>query len=83
MVAEAGLLDPPGPAQVKENVVGAVNAPVLWLPAVDFVPLHPPEAAQEPAFDEVQVNKAEPPGVVAPTLAVSATVGTILTVVLA
>lgn len=47
---------PPGPEQIRVKVVLAVSAPVNWLPLVDFAPLHPPEAAQDVAFVELQVR---------------------------
>lgn len=47
---------PPGPEQIKVKVVLAVSAPVTSLPLVDFAPLQPPEAAQDVAFVELQVN---------------------------
>jgi hypothetical protein len=36
--------------------VSAVSAPVLCEPLNDLLPLHPPDAAQEAAFDELQVR---------------------------
>jgi hypothetical protein len=60
-VAVAAVLVPPGPEQVKEYVVLAVRAPVLWVPLVALVPLQPPLAVHEVAWVELQVNAAAAP----------------------
>jgi hypothetical protein len=52
---------PPVPVQLKVNVVALVSAAVLWLPAVAFVPLQPPEAVHDVAFVEFQVSVLVPP----------------------
>jgi hypothetical protein len=60
-VAVAGMLVPPGPEHVIENVAPAVNPAVLCDPLVASGPLQSPAAAQDVAFDEVQVSVTEPP----------------------
>jgi hypothetical protein len=52
---------PPVPLQLKVNVVAFDSAGVLALPAVAFVPVQPPEALHDVAFDDVQVNVLVPP----------------------
>jgi len=52
---------PPEPVQLSVNVASAFNAPVLWLPAVALVPLHPPDAVHEVAFVELHVKVLLPP----------------------
>jgi hypothetical protein len=41
--------------------VSAVKAPVLWLPLFAKVPVQPPEALQDEALVELQVNMAAAP----------------------
>jgi len=60
-VAVLTLLVPPLPVQVREKDVVEARAPVLCVPLVASVPLQPPEAAQEAALVELQVNVEEPP----------------------
>ena len=60
-VAAAAALVPPEPIQVSEYVVSVVKAPVLWLPLVANGPDQPPEAVQDVASLEPQVNMAAPP----------------------
>jgi hypothetical protein len=55
-VTLAGLLVPPGPVQVREYVVPAASAPVLWVPPGAMLPLQPPEPIHAVAFVELQVN---------------------------
>jgi len=55
MTVAAGLT-PPAPVQVSEYDVFAVRVPVLRLPLVGNAPLQPPEAVQEVASVELQVN---------------------------
>jgi hypothetical protein len=69
------LLVPPVPLQVIEKDVFAVSGPVLWLPLVALVPLHPPEAVQEVAFVELHDNMEGVPLATATGFAVSKTVG--------
>ena len=52
---------PPLPVQLSVNVVAFDNAAVLALPAVAFVPDHPPEAVQDVAFVEDHVSVLVPP----------------------
>lgn len=52
-----------------------VSAPVVSVPLVGLVPLHPPEAVQEVASVELQVSVAEPPRAAVVGFAVSVTVG--------
>ena len=60
-VAAAAALVPPEPIQVSEYVVSVVKAPVLWLPLVAKGPVQPPEALQDVASVELQVNIAASP----------------------
>jgi len=60
-VAAAAVLVPPEPIQVSEYVVSVVKAPVLWLPLVAIAPVQPPEALQDVASVELQVNIAASP----------------------
>ena len=55
-VAVAAGLVPAAPVQVREYVVSAVNAPVLRVPLVATAPVQPPEALQDVALVELQVN---------------------------
>jgi hypothetical protein len=50
------VLAPPAPVQVSEYVVLAVSTPVLCEPLNGLLPVHPPDPAQEVAFDEFQVR---------------------------
>ena len=52
---------PPAPAQLKLNVLVAVNGPVDWLPAVVFAPDHAPDAVQDVAFVDDHVSSAAAP----------------------
>jgi hypothetical protein len=63
-VAETGALLPPGPAQVSEYVVVALTAPVAWVPLTPIGVLQPPDAVQELAFIELQVNVEDAPGAI-------------------
>ncbi len=60
-VTLAGALVPPGPVQVTTYVALAVNGPVAFVPLVSSEPPQPPDAAQEVAFVELQVNVALAP----------------------
>ncbi len=66
---------PPVPVQVMPYVVPAVSAPVDCEPLTALLPDQPPEAAQEVAFLDDQVNVAEPPLATVLGLAVKLTVG--------
>jgi hypothetical protein len=55
-VVMRGAVTPPGPAQMSEYAVAAVNGPVLRLPLAASVPLQPPEALQEVALVELHVS---------------------------
>jgi hypothetical protein len=66
---------PPAPVQASVNIVVALSAPVDWLPAVAFVPLHPPEAVHELALVEDQVSIELPPAFTVVGLADNITVG--------
>jgi hypothetical protein len=57
-----------------------VKAPVLWEPLAAFVPLQPPEAVQDVALVELQVNVEVPPLAIVVGFAVNAAVGTGLAV---
>jgi hypothetical protein len=67
---------PLGPAQVSVKDWSLVRLPVEAEPLVASAPLQPPEAVQEVAFVEDQVNVALPPLVTVLGLAESVTVGT-------
>jgi len=66
---------PPAPVQVMVNVVAALSAPVDLEPLVASVPDHSPEAAQEVALADDQVNVELAPVETLEGLALSATVG--------
>lgn len=53
--------EPPVPLHVKVNLVVAIRPAVVLEPKVPSLPLQPPEAAQEVAFIEDQVNVAVAP----------------------
>jgi hypothetical protein len=59
------------------------TATVGCVPLTALPPLQPPEAAQDVAFDDDQVNSTEPPAVTAVGVAIRVAVGSILTVALA
>ena len=61
-VADAVLLVPPGPEQVKEYAVVAPTAPVLCVPPLDNAPLQPSEAVHDAALLEFHVSVEVPPG---------------------
>jgi hypothetical protein len=82
-VAAATLLVPPAPTQVKEYVVVAVSATVLWVPLVPNAPLQPPEAAHEVALTELHVSVEAAPLATDVGFAVSVTVGACTTVTVA
>lgn len=46
------LTEPPGPAHVKMNVCVEYKEPVLSDPESGLLPLQPPDAMQEVAFDD-------------------------------
>jgi hypothetical protein len=75
-VADAAVLVPPAPVHVNEYAVLAVKAPVLWLPLVALVPVHPPEAVHDAALVELQVSVEDWPLAIEVGLAVSVAVGT-------
>jgi len=66
---------PPAPVQVTVNVVAALSAPVDLEPLVASVPDHAPEAVQEVASVDDQVNVELAPGETLQVLALSVTVG--------
>jgi hypothetical protein len=74
-VATRGAVTPPGPAQMSEYAVAAVNGPVLWLPLAASVPLQPPEALHEVAWVELHVSTEAFPEATAVGAAASAAVG--------
>lgn len=74
-VTTTGAVTPPGPAQMSEYVVAAVNGPVPWLPLAASVPLQPPDAVHESALVDIHVNVEAPPEATAVGVAVSATIG--------
>jgi hypothetical protein len=73
--ALSGTLLPPGPVQVSTKFALPLNAPLLWLPLVGKVPLQSPDAAQEVALLEVQVNVEDAPALIVAGDAVSEAVG--------
>jgi hypothetical protein len=83
MVTFATLLAPPGPAQLSEYVVLAVRATVVSVPLMALVPLQPPEAVHNVAFDELHDSTEVPPVMTAFGLAARVAVGTTLTVTIA
>lgn len=70
------LPEPPGPAQVRVNVVVALSAPVDWLPLVARAPLQPPLAVQPVALVELQVSVADWPFSIEAGAALNVTAGT-------
>jgi hypothetical protein len=66
---------PPGPAQVKVNVLVAVSGPTFWLPLTALGPDHAPPAVQVVALVDVQVRVEDPFMLTVVGLAVSVTVG--------
>jgi len=81
-VTLTGLLVPPAPVQVSGYVVLMETAVDAW-PLAAFAPLHPPDASQEVAFDELHVNVAELPAATTSGFTLRVAVGTALTVALA
>jgi hypothetical protein len=81
--AVATVLAPPAPMQVSEKDVGAVTAPVRWLPPAAVVPVQPPDAVHDVALVELQVSVEAPPLVTVVGFAVNVAVGTIATVAVA
>ncbi len=75
------VTDPPGPVQLRVNVVVAVSEPVDSVPEVSFDPDQPPEAVHVAAFVLVHVNVVAPVAATCGSLAVSANVGGGLTTV--
>jgi hypothetical protein len=76
-VAAAAVLVPPAPVHVREYVVSAVSAPVLWLPLVAFAPANvPPVAVQDVALVELHDSVEDPPLAIGLGLAESDAVGT-------
>jgi len=74
---------PPGPAQIRENVVVLLSAPELLLPLGASEPLQPPEPVHPVAFVELHVSVLVPPVPTEIGAAVKLAVGTILTETLA
>ena len=56
-------------------MVAALSAPVLQLPLVDSLPLHPPEALQLVALLEDQLSVEDPPLLMLVGFALKLTVG--------
>jgi hypothetical protein len=71
-----GALIPPGPEQVRMKVALAFKAPLLWLPLAGNTPLQLPDALQDEALLEVQVNVEDPPASIVVGEAVSDALGT-------
>ncbi|MFO1427735.1 MAG: hypothetical protein U1F11_12350 [Steroidobacteraceae bacterium] len=85
VTAAFALAVPPGPVQLKVNVVvpGAARAPLVALPLVALLPFHPPLAVQLVAFVEFQASCVEAPLATLAGDAVSVTVGSGVTVTVA
>src|SRR4051812_15204641 len=66
---------PPAPLQLNVKLVVVVSAAVLWLPAVAFVPLQPPDAVHDVALREVHVSVLAAPLATMVGAADSVTVG--------
>ena len=70
------MVVPPAPVQLSvKELLGAVSAPVLAVPAVGRPPLQAPLAVQLVALVEDQLRPALPPLVTELGLALSCTVG--------
>jgi hypothetical protein len=82
-VALFTALVPPGPVQVSEKIADVDSVPVLCVPLVAFVPLHPPVAVHEVALVELQVSVEALPAATAVGFAVKVVVGVMLTVAVA
>jgi hypothetical protein len=67
--------EPPVPVQVSVNFVVAVKAGVVWVPAAFSDPLQPPEATQELALVDDQVNAEVAPLCTVVGFAVKVTAG--------
>ena len=67
--------EPPAPVQVRVNFVVAVRAGVDVVPVVASAPLQPPEAVQDVALVDDQVNAAVAPLLTVAGFAVSVTAG--------
>ena len=67
--------EPPVPVQVRVNFAVAVRAGVVCEPAVAFEPLQPPEAVQEVALVDDQVNAEVAPLLTVAGFAVKVTAG--------
>ena len=74
-VADA-LAVPPSPVQARANMLVLVNAPLDWLPEIDLLSDHAPEATQEVASVDDQVSVEDPPLATEVGFAASDTVGT-------
>jgi len=73
-VADA-VAEPPAPVQVTVYVPFAVMLVTVWLPEVDFAPLHAPDATQLVALVEPHVIVEDPPEETFVGFAVTETVG--------
>ena len=67
--------EPPAPVQIRVNLVVAVSAGVVCVPAVASEPLHPPEAAQAVALVDDQLSTEVAPLLTVAGFAVSVTAG--------
>jgi hypothetical protein len=52
---------PPAPVQMSTKVLLAVSAPLDWVPLIDLLPDHPPEAVQDVALVDDHVSFDAPP----------------------
>ncbi len=79
-VTEAFLAtEPPLPVHVSVYVCAALNAPVLCVPDVALLPLHPPDAVQLIAFVAVHISWAAAPDCTLVGDAVNVSVGAEIT----
>jgi hypothetical protein len=69
------VAEPPAPVHVSVNFVVAVRADVAVEPLVGSPPPQPPDAAQEVALVDDQINVAPPPLAIVLGLALKLTVG--------
>jgi hypothetical protein len=71
----AAELEPPGPVQVRVNLLSTVKGPTLCVPDVALDPVHPSEATQLVAPVAVQLSVADSPDLIDTGLAVITTTG--------
>jgi hypothetical protein len=67
--------EPPVPEQLSVKVVGLVRAPVVKLPDIGCIPVHPPDAMQDCALLDCQCSAAVSPDATDASATVNVTVG--------